>query len=83
MYRSMLLSSTPTARRSSAFARRKSRAGEWAQGVERERFLPSASMEGLMSLMVTVVEGELLIAWAWCKRRKAMSPVPPAMSRIL
>lgn len=47
-----------------------------------ERFLPSASIDGLMSEMVMVDWGELLMFVAWSRSRNAMSPVPPAMSSI-
>lgn len=43
---------------------------------------PSASISGLMSEMVIVEEGEAFMLVAWSSRRKAMSPVPPAMSSI-
>lgn len=35
-----------------------------------------------MSLMVMVDWGEWLILVEWSRRRKAMSPVPPATSRM-
>ena len=43
---------------------------------------PSSSIEGFMSDIVMVDEGELLMFVAWSRRRNAMSPVPPAMSSI-
>lgn len=68
--------------RSSALATRKERRGELAYEVARERFLPSASMEGFMSEIVIVELGELLMFVAWSRSLKAISPVPPAMSSI-
>ena len=43
------------------------------------RDFPAASMSGLMSDIVTLLDGGML---GWERRRRAMSPVPPAMSRI-
>ena len=68
--------------RSSALASSQEREACWVAGRERERCLPTASMEGLMSETVTCTEGLALTLCAWWRRRKAMSPVPPAMSRM-
>ena len=46
------------------------------------RLRPSASMAGFMSATVTLVLLSLCAVLAWSRSRKAMSPVPPAMSRM-
>lgn len=68
--------------RSSALASTKERAACCEAGSAAERCLPTVSMARLMSEMVTRTEGLLLRTWAVWRRRKAMSPVPPAMSRM-
>ncbi|KAH0491484.1 hypothetical protein TgHK011_002914 [Trichoderma gracile] len=68
--------------RASAFASRKEREDWWEAGRARERCRPTASMAGLMSEMVTWTFGLPLLTWACCSMRKAMSPVPPATSRM-
>ena len=46
------------------------------------RVRPWESIEGLMSETVTVAVVSLFMCVACSRRRKAMSPVPEAMSRI-
>lgn len=65
-----------------ASASRKEREDCCGAGRERERDLPTESMEGFMSEIVTWTEGLWFRVCAWCSMRKAMSPVPPAMSRM-
>lgn len=54
----------------------------WAAGRSRERCFPTASIDGLMSLMVMWTFGFAFTTCDWCSMRKAMSPVPPATSRM-
>jgi hypothetical protein len=63
-------------------ASRKDRADCCEAGRERERCLPTASMSGLMSEMMTSTLGLPLNSCACWRWRKAMSPVPPATSRM-
>ena len=67
----------------SALASRKSNRSVFAYGVCRLRFRPSANISGFMSDTVTRVLGSWLMVAAWSSMRKAISPVPPAMSSIL
>ena len=71
--------------RSSALASRKlRRLSDWSSyPLERARRLPSASMSALMSLMMILETWSLLTVVQWSSILKAISPVPPAMSRIV
>lgn len=66
----------------SALASRKLNRSVFAYGVCRLRFRPSASISGLMSDTVTRVCWSWLMVVAWSSMRKAISPVPPAISNM-
>ena len=66
--------------RCSAFASRKVRCGRRVGWEVSKRARPAESMEGFMSEIV--IWGGLEIRVGCVRKRRGMSPVPPAMSRI-